>query len=379
MTKQFITGDLTQPVTIDTGGTWVLAGNQTIEIAAPPVPGPSSTGIRTLDSAAGLSLVVKGDIMMGGAQDVGILIGSDDAQLTIGANSTISAGYGVLSDNAAGEATMVNAGLIDASLVGVYQSAGVSHFTNEATGKINGVDAIRTGIADDGDSFNFVNKGEIVGSDHSFLIIGADANIRNINKITGDVALGSGNDRFNTRFGDLFGDIYGGNGSDVFILKDAATMIHENPIEGIDLVKIAADYALDANIENLTLLGTGNFNATGNASANVITGNKGANQILGLEGNDTLNGGRGNDTLTGWLDADTFIFHRNGDIDTITDFADGEDHVQLKGWKTIDEYADFSGRISQVGADVVIKFGDGDKLILTNFEMSDLTADDFIF
>ena len=51
-----------------------------------------------------------------------------------------------------------------------------------------------------------------------------------------------------------------------------------------------------ANVENLTLTGTGNINGTGNGVANVITGNSGNNRLDGGAGADTMIGGDGNDT-----------------------------------------------------------------------------------
>jgi Ca2+-binding RTX toxin-like protein len=53
---------------------------------------------------------------------------------------------------------------------------------------------------------------------------------------------------------------------------------------------------LGANLENLDLLGTGNFSATGNALDNTLTGNAAANILDGGTGADTLIGGAGNDT-----------------------------------------------------------------------------------
>jgi len=53
---------------------------------------------------------------------------------------------------------------------------------------------------------------------------------------------------------------------------------------------------LGANLERLTLTGTGAINGVGNSLSNVLTGNSAANVLTGGGGNDTLVGGLGNDT-----------------------------------------------------------------------------------
>ena len=77
---------------------------------------------------------------------------------------------------------------------------------------------------------------------------------------------------------------------------------------GIDTVQHFESYTLPANLENLTLLGTGNTSATGNAAANVLVGNAGANQLEGSLGNDGLTGNEGADTVIGGGGTDTLDY-----------------------------------------------------------------------
>ena len=74
---------------------------------------------------------------------------------------------------------------------------------------------------------------------------------------------------------------------------------------GTDLVRAAVDWALGADLETLTLIGTAGLSGTGNALNNVILGNAGANLLSGGDGNDSLAGGEGNDTLVGGAGRDT--------------------------------------------------------------------------
>jgi Ca2+-binding RTX toxin-like protein len=98
----------------------------------------------------------------------------------------------------------------------------------------------------------------------------------------------------------------GGIGDDTYVIDDVtgaaadrdAVVEGATLADGVDTVTGAVnlDLANYANVENVTLTGNGNFNATGNAQANAILGNSGNNVIDGGAGADIMRGGNGNDT-----------------------------------------------------------------------------------
>jgi VCBS repeat-containing protein len=103
----------------------------------------------------------------------------------------------------------------------------------------------------------------------------------------------------------------GGAGDDTYIVDNTGDSVNENAGEGIDSVRSSVSYVLGANVENLTLTGTGAINATGNALANVIIGGAGGNRLSGAGGNDTLRGGSGNDVIDGGTGTDTAVYGGN--------------------------------------------------------------------
>ena len=121
---------------------------------------------------------------------------------------------------------------------------------------------------------------------------------------TSNPLLGQGADR-----------LIGGLGDDLYFIDDAGDAVVENAEEGTDTVQsYLPGYTLGANVENLTLLGNGNINGTGNALANVLFGNAGNNILAGDHGGDTYQAYRGmgqdriveNDAATGTVDVLSF-------------------------------------------------------------------------
>ena len=102
----------------------------------------------------------------------------------------------------------------------------------------------------------------------------------------------------NNRLDGLAGDdtMLGGAGNDTLVANSAGDIVIELPDQGIDLVESSVAFTLGANVEHLTLTGTGAINATGNALDNRLTGNGAANRLDGGNGIDTLAGGAGDDT-----------------------------------------------------------------------------------
>lgn len=122
-------------------------------------------------------------------------------------------------------------------------------------------------------------------------------------------------------------------GNDIYIVRAGSTSrIEEYVNEGTDLIYSYGTYSLNdfnlVNVENLQLLGTSNFNATGNAGNNTLTGNKGNNVITAYEGNDHLNGLGGIDTLIGGTGNDTYYINAVDAATTIVENAgEGTDTV----------------------------------------------------
>jgi len=81
--------------------------------------------------------------------------------------------------------------------------------------------------------------------------------------------------------------LVGGNGNDTYLVDSTKETVTELTGGGTDTVISSVSYTLGAELENITLTGNLNLNATGNSLNNVLTGSTGANVLTGGLGNDT--------------------------------------------------------------------------------------------
>src|SRR5918993_1600437 len=119
----------------------------------------------------------------------------------------------------------------------------------------------------------------------------------------------------------------------------------------------------------------------GGAGNDRISGQAGNDRLYGEDGKDVLNGGAGNDALRGGAGADSFRFRDQWGADTVSDFQNGSDRIDLRGTglsfnevSIAQRDADRDGRAD----DVVIK-ADGQSIALLNLKASLVGVSDFVF
>ena len=129
----------------------------------------------------------------------------------------------------------------------------------------------------------------------------------------------------------------------------------------------------------------GNDWIEGGKADDKLFGGKGNDALIGGDGNDDLHGGQGRDLLFGGAGRDKlngddgndkFLIRKGTGVDTI-EHLDAGDRVDVRDFN-IASFQALKNSARQVGDNVEINLGNGDKLVIEDIRISDLHAEQFI-
>ena len=293
-----------------------------VDVSGDSITEGASEGTDTVRST--LSWVLGANLenlaLLGNAAINGTGNALDNSLTGNSANNILNGGAGNDTlDGGSGADTLVGGAGNDTFVV---DNVGDSIVENSADGRDTVRSSLSWVLSDNLENLTLIGSDAIdgIGNSQGNAMIGNDAD-NTLNGLDGNDSLdgGAGGDT-----------LIGGLGSDVMVVDDLTDRTLENANEGTDTVRASLSWALDANIENLTLTGSDALNGTGNELDNTIVGNGASNTLLGLAGNDTLDGRGGGDLLEGGGGDDTYIL--GGSDDTIVELASSGNDTVLAGF-----------------------------------------------
>ncbi len=175
--------------------------------------------------------------------------------------------------------------------------------------------------------------------------------------------------------------LIGGDQGDTFYVVDPHDIVVAAAGSGINtIVSWTSSYTLPANVQNLFLQ---------SASGGIGVGNT-LNNLLVAEGPSTytLVAGTGNDVMIGNGSGDpqfdtgagstTFVVANGDGNDVIANFRNGIDVVRLNNFTDLPSLAAVKAKMTQVGADVVLKLTASQTLTFRNETIANFQANDFM-
>lgn len=327
------------------------------------------------------SIDVSGEITATGSA----LSLSDSEFSEIVISGAVSGAWGLDIHNSP-DTRIVNSGSIQAGFEGVVSAVRILDSDRtllENTGSIEG----RVGVMISGEGSALVNDGWILGSetgvqvsqaaflntgtiesDDKALVVYGGSNATNDGQIAGDVylELGAANSFVNS------GTIAG----DVFLETQEVNAFHAG--SGVIFGSVSGGHYND------TIVGNKQDDLyLGNRGDDVLAGRAGDDRLEGGEFNDTLRGGRGDDTLvggnqddvlSGGRGRDVFSFDTGSGEDTVRDFTQGKDVIEITHQRDSFETLQFQ----QVDSDLIVTHDSG-TIVLSGLAGTVLTESDFLF
>ena len=213
------------------------------------------------------------------------------------------------------------------------------------------------------------DSNNIDGTENSDLLFGEDDGET--------IEAGEGNDIVIAKGGD--DSIYGGGGMDFLFGGEGSDTIYGGT--EVDVISSGRGNDLIYGGEDCDFLlgGEGDDHIYGGDASDGLYGGSGSDTLYGGADDDWLSGGTDNDALTGGEGADTYQFETENGQDTITDFTNGEDLIDLREFTQITGFSDLT--INSDGDDSVIDLTshNGGSVRLQGVSISDLDAADFVF
>ena len=164
------------------------------------------------------------------------------------------------------------------------------------------------------------------------------------------------------------------DGLAVTVASLASAVTAHNPNGILKLVNGGNDLVTGTDLADDLRLAAG-------AGRDTIHGGGGNDVIVGGAGADRIYGDTGNDKLTGGSGADAFVFAVGTGHDTITDFhniaATGDDMIWIThAMKIAMQTSESTDAMTHVTS-VLLDFGAGDTVTLTNWHVADIGTSDF--
>ena len=318
-----------------------------------------------------------GDVLSGDEGDDTIFGDDGDDIIAAGSgNDTVRGGEGNDDiDGSEGRDTIIgNAG--NDTIVG--GSGNDRLFGNDGNDDVNG---------QSGNDFVVAGAGEdiVVGGDGNDRINGnGDADDLEGNSGNDILLGGGGNDEMAGNDGDdsLFGQtdddtmrgsagddlVNGGNGDDTMFGNDGEDRLFGG--SGEDTLSGGADNDfLNGGPDNDVL--------SGNLGNDTLSGFSGDDMLFGNAGDDNLRGGDGDDVVSGSIGSDRYIFDTGWGNDTITDFANNIDVIDMRPVAGLVSYDQLFIEADPGGAGVLIQFG-ADSILLLNRPLNQIDETDFL-
>jgi Ca2+-binding RTX toxin-like protein len=287
------TGNLTDVFSSTSGDAYVdtTSSNVTLEFTPDVAPTDLTIGAE-LGSDGSLDLVIQGDggtITVAGGLDPGVVQGivfEDPETLTL---------TGMIQQaDAAGDTD-------PATIAG--PTGNLIFDTSEGDSVTAGTGADTISAWGDDDTLT-------AGSAGTLILAAGDGNV---------VYGGSGGDTLEASGANT--TLYGGTANTLFEVNDPTDVVIGSGVTN-DTILSSVNYTLPTAVDTLTLTGTADLTAAGNADAqNLITGNSGNDFLIAGPGADTLVSGSGVDALEDGSGGDTFVVNNSADVVYAQDYG----------------------------------------------------------